>query len=241
MIGPFDCGGEPGATVELGRIAVEGRPVVGGMREVTVDPQPVVVLVEPGTQARPFVYQCFVRDLHRVLFDRDQSGIGEHAERGIEVFGIRRGRTQFAERRAPSGVLGALAELGEAKEDAPDQELLVGVECSVDGLGGLRDRAVCPAGGDVPVHGEGSTSAALPGLEQCVRQQWKRARLVDDIAGHELREPGLQAQTGGQCRTLDCGTKVVGFHVAEQRSAPFEELAQIGVRAAVAEEVGAKP
>jgi len=83
--------------------------------------------------------------------------------------------------RPPAGVLGALAQLGQAHEDGAGDGLFVGCKPVVDAFGGLGERLAHPAGGGVAGQGEIAPLAAAPGFQQGVREQRQGARLLADL------------------------------------------------------------
>ncbi len=60
------------AAVENIRLMPLGRPFLGRVREVTMQPQALAVIFKPAPQGRPFPYQRLVRHLHRILGQGDQ-------------------------------------------------------------------------------------------------------------------------------------------------------------------------
>ena len=72
----------------------------------------------------------------------------------------------------------------------------VGVHAAVELLGGLRHRAVDPAGGVVAVDGQGVALAAPPRLQQGVRQQRQGARVVAHLPDEEVHQARLEDQPG---------------------------------------------
>ncbi len=77
------------------------------------------------------------------------------------------GRHQLAKRRPAAGVLGALAQLGQAQEDIAGDLLLHGGQLAVvDPLGRFGDRPAHPAGFRVSPQVHQVGTAPLPGFEQ---------------------------------------------------------------------------
>ena len=71
-----------------------------------------------------------MRDLDCRLADRDQPRVRQRAEDLVHVLGLFGARRQLLDRDPAARVLGALAELRQAKEDVARQRLLFGRERS---------------------------------------------------------------------------------------------------------------
>jgi hypothetical protein len=65
--GPVECRGQPGAAVELARVAPALLPVAGGGDQVPVDAPALGVLLQPAAQARPLAQERLVGDLDLAL------------------------------------------------------------------------------------------------------------------------------------------------------------------------------
>ena len=100
----------------------------------------------------------------------------------------RRSRT----RRRVSSI--ALAELGQAQEQAARQRALLVGQRVDDRVGGRRDRRGDAAALAVALEGQRAPVAALPGGAQRVREQRQGAGLAGDVAQHELDQAGLEPQ-----------------------------------------------
>ena len=61
----LERGGEPGAAVQLARLAPAGLPRLRGRVEVAAQREPLAVVVEPRLQARPAHQECLVGHLDR--------------------------------------------------------------------------------------------------------------------------------------------------------------------------------
>ena len=83
--GPSVARVQPGAAVQLGRVATVGVPRAGGVAQPPVQPPALDVLVEPGAQAGPFPQQRLVGHLDGVAVDGEQPPVGERVERGAGV------------------------------------------------------------------------------------------------------------------------------------------------------------
>ena len=70
---PLERAVEPGAAVELGRVAPERIPLLRGGGEVLADALSLAVFVEPAPQPRPRACECLVRDLQGVRAGRQQA------------------------------------------------------------------------------------------------------------------------------------------------------------------------
>ena len=85
--GPVERSRQPGAAVELARVAARGVPVAGGLHQVLVQAESLGVLLQPGPEPRPLAEQRLVRDLHRAVGDGHEPAVGQGRERrrGVRV------------------------------------------------------------------------------------------------------------------------------------------------------------
>ena len=81
----FPRGGQPRAAIEIGRHPSACVPQTGGVAELAVHPRARAVLVEPGTQSRPFPDQRFVRDLGGAVVERDEALVREPLQQRVDA------------------------------------------------------------------------------------------------------------------------------------------------------------
>ena len=102
--------------------------------------QSFVVFFEPGAKRGPFADEGLVGDLGGSFAQRDEAGLGEPLEDGVDC---RRGPAfgdEFVDVDAAAGVFDAAADLGESQEHAPEEGVeLVGGGLD-DAVGGAGDR-----------------------------------------------------------------------------------------------------
>jgi hypothetical protein len=103
---------------------------MGCFGEVTVEPQPLAVGVEPLAQGRPLADERSVGHFDSVLAGGDQAGISQAREHFFHLTGISLGRPgqQFVVAGSPPSVLSTFTQFCEAQKNAASDNLLLGPE-----------------------------------------------------------------------------------------------------------------
>ena len=109
-----------------------------------MEPQAGPVGVDPPAEPTPTPDQGFVGHFHRGLAGvfrvgpgRDQAGVGQAADDGLDGLGVGAGRDELAERRPPLGVLGPFPRLHQAQEKPLAQLLVLGWQVAIDLVGAV--------------------------------------------------------------------------------------------------------
>ena len=224
-------GGEPAAPPEERVVAVVLLPLGGGLGEPPVRAQLVAVGGEPAAQPGPAPDQHLVGDSHGPLVAGDQPGGGEP----VHHCG---GRGDLLVRGVPARVLGALTERGEPQEHVPGDPALVRIELVEDAFRSPGDRLRDPARLPVGRQGEQRALAALPRLQQGVRDQRQRARLPRHVGQHGVDQRRLGHAPGGGGRPGDHRAQLRVGHRPDQHLPVPQRRHQRWVGRAVRIEVG---
>ena len=205
-----------------------------------MDTQCLTVMREPLSQGRPFADQRLVRHLRRVRAGRDEPGVDQPAEdrRHRLAAGALDGH-ELAQRDSPARVLVALTELRQAQEDRPRDLLLGIVELGViDAVGCPRDGATDATGFGVGLEGHDVAPPPPPGLEQRVRQERQRARLLADVVEDEVDQAGRELPAAGLGGRLDGSPQLFGRHRSDVRLVLRDGAAQPIVGSQTVVEIG---
>jgi hypothetical protein len=154
--------------------------------------------------------------LDAVLADCDQPGGGQPLKDQPGLLGAP-DAAQLFQAGSALGVDRALTDSGQPQEDASGDLPLGGAEPGVDILGGLGDRSLDPARGQVVGQGEGAAPMPLPGLQQCVREQGQGACFVPGVVQRGLHQGRLDRQPGVGCRLREHRAKLALGHWADQQ------------------------
>ena len=234
--GPVERRGEPGAAVELGRIAVGVLPFGGGVDQVLVKAPALGVLLEPAAQPRPLAKQRLVGDLDGALVDGDEPAVGEHREgaRGVLVaLDVELGeRDPPADRAWPPR-----RRPGAAGSPAP-APLGFG-QPPVRALRETRDRAADAAARRVVGAAQGASASLLPELEQGGGEQRQAAGLVGDVGDQRLDERRLDARPARRAGSSIARRSSRGVIGPTRTWLALISAASVGVIGAAAVEVGA--
>ena len=204
-----------------------------------MDAKALAVVVEPAAQAGPFPDERLMGQLDVRLAHRHQAGVHQSVKDRRQALGLVRSRRELGHGDASTRVHSALAELGQADEDVAGQGLLRGIELPVDGLCGAGYGTAHAPGGGVPLVGEHPPAPPLPRLEEGMRQQRQRPRLIGQVTQDDLGEAGLEAEARDPGRPVDGRGHLRPGHRAQQGGAGLEQVRELGVGGAVTEEVGA--
>nr|WP_125803447.1 hypothetical protein [Actinoplanes sp. ATCC 53533] len=231
--GPLLPGRQPAAAPQERVVAPVLLPLGGRLGQPAVGPQLLPVGGQPRAQPRPAADQHLVRDGHRVLGAGHQPGPGQL----VEDAGGRRPAGQLRVRDVPAGVLGALAQGGQPQEDVLHDLLAGWFQLAEDPFRrpghGLGDAARLPVAGE----GQQPALAAVPGLQQRVRDQRQRAGLVGDVGQHRVHQRRLDPVAGPLGRAGDDGAQVGVVHRADQHLPVPQGRDQAGMPGAVRVEV----
>jgi hypothetical protein len=149
------------------------------------------------------------------LAQRDQARLGQLVQHGAQHGLIRGIGDQLGGLRPTSGVLGALAQLGQAHEHPTSDDLLRGRESlAEDALSRLGDCAPHPTAFGIAAQRQPPPGSAAPGFEQGVRQQRQRARLLAHVAQEHVDQSRLEQPALALGRALDGPPKLIGAHRA---------------------------
>ena len=178
--GPVERRGEPGAAVELARVAPGRLPVAGGGDQVRVQPAPLRVLLEPAAQPRPLAQQRLVGDLDAPLADRDEALSASTRQRSADAVAARaRPAARGGARRpspSPSASRSSIAPRDRAARSSSSRS-----------YARSASRATAPRTPPAALVGGQAQPAAvapLPQLQQRGRQQRQRPGSPLDV-GHE--------------------------------------------------------
>ncbi len=118
-----------------------------------------------------------MRDLGGVRVHGDHPLADERGEHPVGVAAL----AQLAEVDGGAARRQIVGHVHQAQEQPPRQPLLLRREAPVRPLGGLGERVLDPAAGEVVGDGEHPATTLLPGGEHRMRQQRQRARLVRSV------------------------------------------------------------
>ena len=225
--GPVEAGHETRTAVELAGVAVGVFPLLGGEREVAVEPVTIAVLVQPGSQTGPRSTHRFVGDLDGVPVGDDQTSADEGVEHRI---GRRRARQRAAGDSLTNGVAG-LGDGDQAQEHVAGRPPTVRAQRVDHLVGRPSDRPLHAADGAVAGGCQHPPFTPLIGLGQGVGQQRQRSGLAADITHQQIDQTGLQTQTGLGRRPFDRRPQLQFAHRTKQVDArlhPGRQVGQIG-------------
>ena len=234
-LGPVKRGSQPGAAVELRRVAACRQPAAGRAHEVQVQPASVGVLLEPRPQSGPLAQQRLMRDLHLSLADRDQPRLGEDVEDLRDRVAL-----ELAQLGAASHDGVALALSGQPQQDPPGQQPACGVKPLVGLLGLARDRPADSPGLLVRRPAAGccrrgaATAPAAPTRPAAAHRAGpRRRRRSASTSSRSTRRPARRAGSSIARRSSS------SQHRPDEHVAGAQEPRQLRVRGAAAVVVGA--
>ncbi len=219
-------------------------PLLGALGELAVQAQVFAVGVQPLLEGRPLADQGLVGHLGPIQVGAHQAGGGQHLQHGLHIRLLLGVGGQLVQAGAAAGVLHALAQLGQAQEDAPGDGLGGRRQPAVHVLGGAGDGLAHPTGGGVAAQGQGAPLAALPGLQQGVGEQRQRPLLLAHLVQDQVHQPGLElpgaaaAGAGRLGRRLDGLAQLVRRHGSDVGLVGLQRLAQPVVLGAAVVEIG---
>ena len=187
-------------------------PTRGGLREPLAHSQIVPVVVDPLAQSRPGADQRLVHDLDAPVVDREQPLVGERVDDGRLFASV--SISSHERRRRVSGV--SSPGFTSRRNSRRATRALVVVEPFVGVLGRLRDGADDAAGRSEPVEREQRSAPAQPRLQQRVRDEGQRARLVAGLVEDRLGEAGFEPQSGALRRAFNRTHQLVAPHRADE-------------------------
>src|SRR5215213_498604 len=128
-------------------------------------------------ESLPFTDQRFMRHLGAVLVQRDQTRFGECVQYCTQLRRFGGLAYQFIQCGSTAGICCPFTQLGKPQEYFTCQVLLLSIQliCE-DAFGGLCDRTAHTTRGSIPFDGKCLSTATLPCSQQCMREQWQRAR-----------------------------------------------------------------
>src|SRR5689334_21571929 len=117
-VGPFTRLRQPRPTVQRVWITTQLLPLLSALDQVSMQPQPVPILIQPAAQRWPFADERLVCHFGGVLVQDDQALIGQ----GVQ-YGPDRGRLvvtgdELVEARSPTSILRTFAQLCQPQKDA---------------------------------------------------------------------------------------------------------------------------
>ena len=196
---PLDRHVEAAAAVELTVRTAECVPAFRSGRQVPPDPLAGRVLVEPGPEPRPGPGQRLVRQLDRVVGDRDEPGVGQQVDDALagRVFGqaaaLHPGPERLTVRRR-----------SDQPQHHPAQDLpLRDVESVVEPVSRTGHRPPDATRRAVAARRQQPSLAPLPGLGQGVGEEGQPTRLAVAVTQQQVHQAVLQPQAGSACRRLD--------------------------------------
>ena len=111
---PLDRRVESSAAVEVGRLPPRGLPEPGGVAEPPMQAYSVAVLLQPPPQSRPAADEHLVRDLGGAVIEDHEPGRRQPPEQRLDRLGGASLRNEVLDQDPPAGVLGVVADLGQA-------------------------------------------------------------------------------------------------------------------------------
>src|SRR5579859_1295835 len=104
---------QPRRAVQTTGVMSKPLPLLGGARQLALEPNALAILGEPFAEPRPLADQRLVRDLNRVLRKRDQAGVRQRVQHGPHLRLAVGPTDQLADGYPPARVLGPVAKLGQ--------------------------------------------------------------------------------------------------------------------------------
>ncbi len=231
---PLERGREARAAVEPVRVATVGVPGARRGAEPAMQPASLHVLLEPGSQPRPFAQQRLVPDLDRAVADRQQPAIGEPGDDLGDLLAL-----ELCQPDPAAHDRAALVLVGEAQQQPARRCLLAGIELEERVVGQPRDRALDAAAARIRGQAQARPVAPAPELQQRRGQQRQGARPALDVGQQRLDELGLDAQADPLRGALDRAPQLVARHRSDEHVVGAEQARELRVGGAAAVEVGA--
>ena len=202
--GHVEGGREAGPAVQLGRVAPGPVPFRRSLGDVSTQPAPLGVLLDPVPQAWPLAQQGLVGDLDTPFRHGHQSPTGQRGEDARRILVAL--EIQLGERRPPAHGRVRLPLPDQTQHDRPHQRTVRLGNTVVGALGEPGDGAAHSAGLVVRREGEGVVVSLLPQLEQRGGQQRQRARLAVHVGDQRVGQLRLDAQSDAAGGQLDGAT-----------------------------------
>ena len=150
--------------------------------------------------------------------DRHEPRVGQRAEDILDVLTLLRARRELGDGDAATGVLGAVAELCQAKEDVACKCLLPGRKrVAVYRFRRFRNCSLNTAGLQITDQRQYAAAPSPPRLEQAVREERQGTWLTDDVAQDPFDEAWFENKAGVLGRTLDRLPKLLLAHRPDER------------------------
>jgi hypothetical protein len=188
---------------------------------MAVQAQPIPVLLDPPPQGGPLADQGLVGHLGLIVVGRNQAGVCQDRQHIADLRRLGRSADQLVETHPPASLdhRFILAQLGQPEEDVAGNLLLVFIELVVvDHVRSLGDGPADAARCQVARDGHRAATAALPGLEQGMREQGHGARLgrelpADaDVLQQHIHQSRLELPVAAAGRLFDRPAQLRGGH-----------------------------